>query len=194
MSYIREFIPQTAKLLPENAKQVFRGEIFDVYQWPQAMYDGSVATFEMLRRADTVEIIGIKNDKIVITRQIQPRQTWHYAYPGGRADETDINELTAAKREMLEETGMTFRKWKLVEVHQPQPKIDWLVYIFVAWDFESQTHQNLDAGEKIEILEVSLNELEEYAKQSNSKFLYPNFIKGLQSTKELIDLPNLHEY
>ena len=31
--------------LPEQAKKVFDGEIFDVYQWDQEMYDGSTETF-----------------------------------------------------------------------------------------------------------------------------------------------------
>ena len=43
-------LPAGAHLIPPEAKCVFRGKIFDVYQWPQRLYDGSTATFEMLRR------------------------------------------------------------------------------------------------------------------------------------------------
>lgn len=35
--------------LPPQAKKVFTGQIFDVYQWEQEMYDGSFETFEMLK-------------------------------------------------------------------------------------------------------------------------------------------------
>lgn len=194
MSYARKFVPPNAKLLPPQAKRVFQGEIFDVYQWPQEMYDGSVATFEMLSRADTVEAIGIKDGKIVITKQIQPRQNWHYAYPGGRADPTDTDELATVKREMLEESGMTFRNWKLIKVHQPQPKIDWLVYLFIAWDLIGQTDQKLDAGEKIEVLEISFEELKEYANKPNAKYLNPSFFEKINSIDELLELPSLYNY
>ena len=42
-----------ARLIPPEADCVFRGEIYEVHQWPQKMPDGSVKTFEMLRRPDT---------------------------------------------------------------------------------------------------------------------------------------------
>ena len=47
-------LPKGARLIPPEADRVFRGEIYEVYQWPQKMPDGSVETFEMLRRPDTV--------------------------------------------------------------------------------------------------------------------------------------------
>ena len=100
---MREYIPKSAKTIPDNAEMVFRGVIFDVYQWPQTMFDGSTETFEMLRRPDTVKIIAIKGDKIIIIKQRQPRKDWFYTYPGGRIDPTDRNELAAAKRELREE-------------------------------------------------------------------------------------------
>ena len=60
---MRKFVPATAKLIPEEAKKVFQGEIFAVYQWPQEMFDGSFATFEMLRRADTVKILAVVTEE-----------------------------------------------------------------------------------------------------------------------------------
>ena len=56
---MREYIPQKAKLIPKQAECKFRGELFDVYQWPQKLFDGSMSTFEMLKRDDTVVIVGI---------------------------------------------------------------------------------------------------------------------------------------
>ena len=39
--------------LPKNAKRVFKGKIFDVYQWDQKMFDNSVEIFEKMKRTDT---------------------------------------------------------------------------------------------------------------------------------------------
>lgn len=191
---MRRYIPKNAQLIPENAEQVFKGELFDVYHWPQEMYDGSIATFEMLKREDTVTVIAIKDDKIVIEYQTQPCQNWFYDLPGGRHDNPLEDELMAAKRELREETGMTFRTWKLVGVVQPHSKMDWLIYTFLATDFEKQEEQILDSGEKIKIMEVTLEELDEYAKLPNAKFLKRDFMKGIKSLDELKKLPSLYDY
>lgn len=132
--------------------------------------------------------------KVVITYQTQPHQDWFYDYPGGRHDNSEETELEAAKREMREETGMSFESWKLVDVHQPFTKIDWLVYTFLATGFIDQAPQELDAGEKIEVLEVTLEELREYADRPNAKHLMPGFLHGIKSLDELQNLPALHEY
>src|SRR5438105_1998877 len=63
---VKKVIPSDAVLLPDNAQRVFKGMIFDVYQWPQKLYDGSEHTFEMLKRTDTVSAICLVNDKILM--------------------------------------------------------------------------------------------------------------------------------
>lgn len=191
---MRQYIPKNAKLIPENAECKFRGELFDVYQWPQEMFDGSVSTFEMLKRQDTVITIAIHDNKIIITRQRQPRQDWFFDYPGGRHDHSSETELEAAKRELREETGLSFQNWKLVNVTQPFSKIDWLIYTFLATDFIKQEPQKLDAGEEIEIMEVTFDELREYAKKPNAKYLLPEFLQNITTLDELKNLPALHEY
>ena len=55
--------------LPKNARRVFKGEIFEVWQWPQKMYDGSTETFEMLKRPDTTQVIATVGDKIALLIQ-----------------------------------------------------------------------------------------------------------------------------
>jgi len=208
---MRKYIPENTDLIPEEAKRKFHGELFDVYQWPQELFDGSMATFEMLRREDTVVAISIltaeeqkrlgkvaedepTESKIVITYQTQPRQGWFYDYPGGRHDNPEETELEAAKRELREEAGLSFRNWKLVEVHQPFAKIDWLIYTFIATDLIEQCAQKLDAGEKIEVLTVTLDELHEYAKKPNAKYLMPEFMREIKNLDELKNFPALYSY
>lgn len=191
---MRQYIPKNAKLIPENAECKFRGKLFDVYQWPQEMFDGSVSTFEMLKRQDTVTTIAIRDNKIIITHQRQPRQDWFFDYPGGRHDNPAETELEAAKRELREETGLSFQNWKLINVTQPFSKIDWLIYTFLATDFIKQESQKLDAGEEIEVMEVTFDELREYAKKPSAKYLLPEFLQNITTLDELKDLPALCEY
>lgn len=192
---MREFIPKTAHLIPSEARKVFQGEIYGVYQWPQKLFDGSMATFEMIKRPDTVKIIAIKGDKIVIVKQRQPNLDWYFDFPSGRHDDPAKNELDAAKRELREETGMTFRNWRLIDVKQPFIKIDWLVYTFLATDFETQGPQDLDAGEEIEVLEMSFDEVQHLAKQSNAIYMKDDQVfKKFQSLTELLSAPELYRY
>lgn len=191
---MRLFTPEDAKSIPNDAKMVFRGEIFDVYQWPQKMFDGSLATFEMLRRPDTVKIIAIRETpdgpKVVFTKQRQPRKDWFYDYPGGRVDDDDADELAAAKRELLEETGYSFRNWKLIRARQPFSKIDWLVYTFLATDFESKADQRLDSGEQIEVMEVDVAEAVKLLSDPASKVWDADF----DDLEYMKNLPALYEY
>ncbi len=239
----RSFVPSFAKVIPEQAELKFRGVIFDVYQWPQEMFDGSVETFEMLRRADTVKIIAIltpeelqragiemqgasdgntvvKNttddensvvkittnkdnsvvnfttsrDRIVVTKQRQPRKNWFYDYPGGRNDDPTEDELAAAKREMREETGIELRNWKLISVHQPFAKIDWLVYTFVATGLIKRGAQRLDAGEEIEVLAMDFDELMKLADSGDSRYLRFESYDKYDSLEKLMEAPELYKY
>lgn len=192
-SFMREYIPNDIVTIPKDAKRVFEGKIFNVYQWPQQLFDGTTETFEMLSRHDTVIIIAIKDGKIVITRQKQPGKDWFYDFPGGRNDHPEENELAAAKREMLEETGMSFRSWRLVEVHQPFVKMDWLVYTFLATDFVSQASQKLDGGEMIKVEEIDFAKLKELS-QTEQRFGYNAVIEASDSLEKLRNLPSLYDY
>ncbi len=155
---MKKVLPNKAALIPEHAKQVFKGQIFDVYQWPQELFDGSQATFEMLRRPDTIQILAVRDGNIVVVHDEQPGRPVYMHVPGGRADPEDESWLAAAKRELLEETGLAFKNWKLVAVFQPFIKMEWFTVWFVATDIESESPQNLDAGERISVDAISFDD------------------------------------
>ena len=192
---MREYVPDFARLVPAEARKVFAGEIYNVYQWPQELFDGSKATFEMVSRPDTVKIIAVKGDKIVIVKQRQPTLDWYYDFPSGRHDEPGETELDAAKRELREETGMEFKNWRLIAVKQPFIKIDWLVYTFLATDFVRQGPQNLDAGEEIEVLEMGFDEVKNLAQKSSALYMKDDReFKQYQTLDELLAAPELYRY
>lgn len=143
--------------LPKQAKKVFSGEIFDVYQWPQKMFDKSTSTFEMLKRNDTVQIIAVRKNKILIAFEEQPGNSRGYSLFGGRIDAGE-KPLQTAKRELNEEAGAVAKKWSKLHSYQPIAKLDWEITYFIAHNCELKYPQSLDAGEKIKILEVSFEE------------------------------------
>jgi len=89
--------------LPINSKKVFEGVIFDVYQWEETLFDGSVTIFEAVKRKDSVQIIAIFNNQLVLLEEEQPFIGKFLALSGGVC-ETNVPE-DDARRELLEETG-----------------------------------------------------------------------------------------
>ena len=142
--------------IPKKAKKAFSGVIFDVYQWPQKMYDGSTETFEMLKRPDTAQVIATRGDKILLAYETQPTKDPAYTLFGGRVDKGE-QPLTAAKRELREESGLASNDWELLKSWRPYNKIDWEIHLYAARDCAQVREPTLDAGEKIETKKVSFN-------------------------------------
>ena len=144
--------------LPKKAKKVFKGLIFDIYQWPQKLFTGKTATFELAKRQDTVVIISTVKDKLVIIKQRQPQTKWFYSLPSGRMDKKGESPKKAALRELLEETGMKPEKLKLWKTYHSSGKVVNTVHVFIAQNCDVVAKQKLDDGEKIEVNLLNFND------------------------------------
>ncbi|MFC1788055.1 NUDIX hydrolase [Patescibacteria group bacterium] len=151
-------------MIPENAKSIFKGIDFEVFQWPQKMYDGSIQTFESVVRPDTVDILAVtKDQKFLYQKQTQPhRSEPFYCLPGGRIDEGE-EPLAAAKRELLEETGFAGEDWELFMEVTPSSRIGYTNFTYIVRGVEKIQEQELDPGEKIWIEKLTFDELLEEA-------------------------------
>ncbi len=161
-------VPKDAKLLPENAKKVFQGKIFSVYQWPQTMFDGAVATFEMLQRTDSVLVVPVMdNGKIWLIDEEQPGSArYKMGLPGGRVDDGEA-VIDAVKRECEEEIGVRFRDWYYIESVQPHRKIDWYVHVFVAKNPIEFVETRHDKGENIAVIPATYEEFLRHGDEVN---------------------------
>lgn len=150
--------PASRQPMPPHAKRVFKGVMFDVYQWEQAMFDGSTATFEKIKRRDTAVVIPVMEDgRIVISEQEQPDKPKFTSMLGGRVDESE-GPLAAAKRELHEEGGFGAHELVLLRAVQPVAKIDWTVYTYIARGCRKVAEPHLDAGERITLRFVTFDE------------------------------------
>ncbi len=154
------------KPMPPDAKMVFKGVIFEVWQWQQKMFDGSVRTFERLKRPDTVEVIAVVGDKILIQHQEQPDSGQFISVPGGRCDPGEESK-TSAMRELLEETGYVSDDWELLSEEMPSGKMEWTLYCFVARNCVKKQEPEPEAGEKIASRLVTFDELLQLSDDSN---------------------------
>ncbi len=142
--------------LPDHARKVFSGVLFDVYQWDQEMYDGSTAVFEKVRRADSAGVLAVTPDKkIVVTYQEQPSIAPFWSLIGGIVDDGETARV-AAERELLEEAGLHGELMDWFQV-KPATKIEWTIYGYIAHNCTKVAEQHLDAGEKITLHELSFD-------------------------------------
>jgi ADP-ribose pyrophosphatase len=182
------------KKIPDNAKKVFEGLIFDVYHWEQEMFDGSFATFEALKKRDSVTVVATYNNKIVINEEEQPGKPVFTALPGGMC-ETGEDSLTNAKRELLEETGLQSDDWSLWFISDPwkAAKVEWNNYFYIAKNCKKVSEPKLDPGEKIQSTNVTFDEFLEIRNnpRGRNRDLFPVLENAANSEEEKQKLKEL---
>lgn len=152
--------------IPDHAKKVFSGQMFEVYQWPQTLFDGSEQTYEAVKRPDSVQVIAVRGDKVLISDEEQPGRGRFYSLFGG-VQETGETPLQAAQRELREESGMTSEKWEAYRQFESPGRVVWNVHVFVARDCVSAGAPQLDAGEKIAVKTLSIDEFFALLREEN---------------------------
>jgi ADP-ribose pyrophosphatase len=177
--------------LPTEAAIVFKGISFDIYQWQQLLYDGSFATFEMAKRPNAVSIIPVIDNEVVILHEEQPSHAPRTSFPGGHIDEGE-DPLTAAIRELKEETGMTFKSFKLVAIQDlGNDRLDWWAFRYVATDYERTDEAHGDPGERIEVETVSFQRAKELS--TDNVFMSLAVMGKVQTLEQLLTLPEISQ-
>ena len=145
--------------IPEHARRVFTGILFDVYQWEQELFDGSTTTFEAIERLPAVQIFATTEDnRIILLREEQPFVGSFVAVPGGRV-ERDQTPEQAARNELLEEVGVEPADLVLWQERSFTSAIRWKSYEFVARRCTQVQKPQQEPGERIEPFHVSFEEL-----------------------------------
>jgi ADP-ribose pyrophosphatase len=143
-----------------ESSQVFKGSLLDVRLDRVRLPDGNEATREYVRHQGAVVIIPVQDDgELIFERQFRhPLGRSMIEFPAGKIESGEPVEDTA-RRELLEETGFIARKWRHIGVMHPCVGYsDERIEIFLARGLEQQGGQNLDQGEFVDLLTLTLEE------------------------------------
>lgn len=144
-----------------SGEDIFRGRVLHVVRDAVMLPDGSHSVREYCRHVGAVCVIPILPDgRVIMERQ------YRYAVgrelleiPAGKLDSADEDPLSAAARELSEETGAVAKKYTFVGKMLGSPAIlSEFVYMYIAEDL-SFGERELDDGELLDVEKIPLEVL-----------------------------------
>ncbi|GAA4780189.1 NUDIX hydrolase [Olivibacter ginsenosidimutans] len=127
-----------------------------------------VPEYYVLEYPNWVNIVALTRDnEVILVKQYRHGAGKEFLeIPGGVIDEGE-DALTAAKREMLEETGYTFDSLeKLVDLYPNPATSTNITTTFLAKGGVKVKEQDLDDQEEIDVLLVSIDEVKQLLKEN----------------------------
>lgn len=170
-------------------EKIFEGRIIDVQVDDVLLPNGEKSKRELVKHSGAVAVIAITPDnKIVLVKQYRkPLEKTLVEIPAGKLDNNE-NPLSAAIRELEEETGYTTKELSFVTSFYTSPGFaDELIYIYITDSLEKM--ENPPAGDEdefIEILELTLDEAKQLVEEerihdakTNYAILYLHALRGM---------------
>ena len=143
------------------SEDIFDGVILNVKRDTVRLPNGHSSIREVIRHVGAVCVIPVTEEgDVIIERQYRyPFDTVITEIPAGKLDSKQEDRLSAAKRELREETGLTADSWiNLGDFYPAAAYSDEYITMYLAQGLH-QGKQALDDGEFLEVKKAPLKEL-----------------------------------
>ena len=148
----------------ESTEQLLRGRFLDVRRDTVRLPDGALATREYVVHPGAVMVVPLLDDgRVIVERQWRcPLQRVLLEFPAGKIDAGEA-PARCAVRELREETGYAAAEWaRACVIHNAAAYSTEGIEIWFARGLRPGAQQ-LDAGEHLEVLAMSAEELDALA-------------------------------
>ena len=143
------------------SEEIFDGHVVHLYKDTVELPNGKHATREVVRHVGAVAVVPLTDDgKVIVERQFRyPLDCVITEIPAGKLDSKSEDRLSAAKRELQEETGYTAEEWiDLGDYYPAAAYTDERISLYLAKGLKLG-ERNLDEDEFLNIVAVDLEEL-----------------------------------
>jgi ADP-ribose pyrophosphatase len=176
----------TAKI--NDRKIIHQGRVFKLIRENVTLDNGVTTDFEFVAHPGATAIVPMISDaRVLLLKQYRHSlREYIWEIPAGTLDPQE-SVIDCAKRELIEETGYSAKKWEKLGSFTPVPGYsDERIHIYLAADLQP-ARQNLDKDEIINVHEVDLSEAMEMiekgeiqdAKSITGLFLARDRVKSL---------------
>lgn len=151
------------KEITAESQEIFKGYILHVYKDKVKLPNDQFSERELIRHVGAVCMIPITEDlEVVVERQYRyPMDEVITEIPAGKLDSKQEDRLEAAKRELLEETGITADEWIDLGNYYPAAAYsDERITMYMARGLH-YGEQRLDADEFLNVEKIRLEDLVE---------------------------------
>lgn len=146
-----------------SSKEVYRCGLFRVTEDEAEDRTGWRISRSIVRHRGSAVMMAVDaKDRVMLVRQYRmPADRFLWELPAGKSDEGET-VLQAARRELIEETGLRAKKWKKLVSFYPSPGfVEEKMTIFLATDLTQGESQPMD-DERIETRWFTKKELREW--------------------------------
>ena len=150
-----------------SSKEVYACGLFRITEEEAVDKTGWKIHRSVVRHAGSAVIMPVDaKNRVLLVRQYRlPADRYLWELPAGKVDEGE-NALQAAKRELIEETGLRAKKWKKLASFNPSPGfVDEKMTIFLAKDLTQGEARPME-DERIEMRWFAKKELGEMIRKN----------------------------
>ncbi|MCD7879090.1 MAG: NUDIX hydrolase [Candidatus Gastranaerophilales bacterium] len=143
-----------------DSKEIYNGKVFRITCDDVELSDGYKTKREVVHHGGGVVIAAENNNKILMVRQFRyPANNVLLELPAGKLDKNGEDVLSAAKRELEEETGYIAQNWESLGFIWTSPGFcSEKLFLFKASNL-SFKGQHLDEGEILNFIEIDKTEV-----------------------------------